>query len=227
MTRTDSTDKFARWVAVISLVVAIASVAVPYVEQRSQFQVMQREELSIQLNPYTDGPIRVTNDNFGPMGRVVQIPWQVTLSNTGNQKLSITNYSIRSGDSPNSTYYTGIDGGMLGSDLKPVALPISLDPGESRIYLLMIGILVPPNVNKILSSIGDPKARTMHHVEKVLAMNGIDIFGHKVTYQTSSGGGYSIRFDNSQIDSPTFWYRVTTGRGTAFSASAAEYGDPR
>ena len=155
------TDSFARGVAIVSLFVAIAAVALPYFEQRRQFQVLQTEELAVRLNPHTDGPIRISDKNFGPMGRLVQVPWGLTLSNTGNQKLSITRYSVTTGASPNSTYYTGIDGGMLQSDQKPLDLPLTLEPGESRSLVLFIGILVPQSVYEVLSSLKEPSLRTV------------------------------------------------------------------
>jgi len=153
--------KFARVVAIISLVVAIAAVAIPYLEQRRQFQVLQTEELDVRLNPHTDGPIRIIGNYLGPMGRLVQIPWRLSLSNTGNQKLSITKYSVTTGATPNSTSYSGIDGGMLQSDQKPLDLPLTLDPGESRSFVLFVGILVPPPVYEVLSSLKEPGLRTV------------------------------------------------------------------
>lgn len=213
---------FARVTATVSLLVAIAAIIVPYTEQRRQFQVLQNEDLAIRLNPYTDGPLRITDNNLGPMGRVVQIPWELTLSNTGHQKLSITKYSITTGTSPNSTFYSGIDGGMFYPDQKPVNLPYALDPGESRLFIVLVGILVPERVYEILSSIEEHKLRTVRHAMKVLAKQGLDFYGNKVNYQEYEGGGHILTVKEND-KSPTFWYKVESGRGKVFLNSAAAY----
>jgi hypothetical protein len=124
MSTAKATDKFARAIAIISLLVAIATFALPYIETRRQFQVLQTEVLTVRLNPHVDGPFRITDHNFGLGGRVVQVPWQLILSNTRNQKLSLTEYSIRSRGSPSSSsslLYTGMNGGMFHPNQKPVA----------------------------------------------------------------------------------------------------------
>lgn len=121
-----STDRIARGMALVSLLVGTAAVAVPYMQQRSQFQVLQKEELVVRLKSSIDSPLRITEYSLGPMGRVVQIPWQLTFSNTGNQNLSITEYSITAGVSPNSIDYSGLDGGMFHPDQQRVDLPQTL-----------------------------------------------------------------------------------------------------
>lgn len=222
-----STDKFARGIAMVSLLVAIAAVVVPYMEQRRQFQVLQNEDLAVRLNPYTDGPFHITDNNFGPMGRLVQFPWQLTFSNTGNQKLSIIKYSITTGISPNSTFYTGIDGGMFHADQKPVDLPLTLEPGESRLFVVLVGILVPSKVHEVLSSMEDPKSRTVSHATTVLAKQGLDLYGNKVHYQEYAGGGYMLTVEKENQKSPTFWYQAVSGRGNVFLTSAAAYERPK
>jgi hypothetical protein len=221
-----SIDKFARGIALVSLLVAIAAIAVPYIEQRRQFRVLQTEQLAIHLNPHADGPFRITKHNFGPMGRVVQFPWQVTLANTGNQKLSITEYSITSGIRPDTTFYSGIDGGMLKPNQDSVDLPLTLDPGESRQFVVLIGIMVTPKVHDILASIKDPKLRTVGYATKALARRGLDIYGNEVTYREYVGGAYQLTVAKENQKSPTFWYRAVSGRGNVFLASAATYEGP-
>ncbi|MDR6949651.1 hypothetical protein J2Y39_004276 [Pseudomonas sp. 2957] len=62
MTENTNSDKFARIMAVISLAVAICAILVAYLqqtyaldEQKRQFQILQKEDLTVRLNPHVDG----------------------------------------------------------------------------------------------------------------------------------------------------------------------------
>lgn len=220
-------DTFARSLAIISLFVAIAAIALPYIEQRRQFQVLQTEDLAVSLNPHTDGPIRLTDRNFGPKGRLIQVPWDLTLSNTGNQKLSIIRYSISTGASPHSNYYGGIDGGVLQADQKPLDLPLMLEPGESRSLVVFVGVLVPPAVYEVLSSLKKPGLRTVRSARDALSKRGMDIYGNKVSYTEYAPGIYELTVEPENQRSPRFWYEAVTGRGNTFLTSATEYERPK
>ena len=220
-----SKDRLAIGIAIVSLVISIAAVALPYMEQRREFRVLQGEELSVRLNPHADGQFHITEFNFGPRGRVMQVPWELTLSNIGNQKLSITTYSVSSGISPNSTSYSGIDGGMFDLEQKPIYLPLTLEPGESRRFVLFVGILVPPKVHEALS-VGHLKLRTVGDATKILAKQGLDLYGNKVNYQEYAGGAYVISVEKTNQIFPTFWYQAVSGRGNICLASASTYERP-
>lgn len=162
------------------------------------------------------------------MGRVVQVPWQLALSNTGHQKLSITKYSITTGVSPDSTSYSGIDGGMFRPDYQQsVDLPLTLEPGESRLFVVLVGILVSPKVHEVLSSLEDPKSRTVGNANAVLAKQNLDLYGNKVNYQEFAGGGYVLTVEQENQKSQTFWYQAVSGRGNVFLTSAAAYEQPK
>lgn len=218
-----SADRIARGVAIFSLIVAIAAVVIPFIQQRSQFQVLQNEELFVQLNSSTNGPVRITEISFGALGYVVQMPWQITLSNTGYQNLSISKYSITVGASPNSTYYSGIDGGMFDSDQQRIDLPITLEPGESRSFVVLVGVIVPPRVHEVLSSAQGSLSEAM----TVLAEQGTDLYGNEVIYQEFEGGNYLITVEKEIDKSPAYWYEVVTGRGNVFLTSETAYGWPK
>lgn len=186
---------------------------------------MHSEELALHLNPSVEGVFRITEHNFGPSGHVVQVPWRLTLSNTGSQTLSVTERTITTGGSAGSTWYTGIDGGMFQSDQKPVELPIKLEPGESRAFIVLVGVLVPPKVLAALSSLDDPKSRTVSAATRALGKEGLDLYGNQVSYREYGGGAiFEVRREQN---APTFWYQVKTGRGKEFVTSAASYTEPR
>jgi hypothetical protein len=228
-----SPDKFARITAVISLIVAIAAIAIPYVQQKdalkqqqTQFDELQREDLSVRLNPHMRGVIRVTGTNFRPFGNVVQVPWGLTISNTGNRQLSIANYDLTRGDSPGAMFYTDIDGGLETLDFQPVGYPITLEPGEMRNFLLFVGITVPDKVFEILEGITEGNKVNRELATTALAIEGLDLYGNSIDYREFDGGAYIISVDKQNQNGQNFWCVVHTGRDNRFVVSANEYERP-
>ena len=214
---------FARTTAVLSMVVALIAVFVPYFQQQNHFDTQQKEELKVILNPSTNGPILLTDQNYGKLGMLIQMPWELTVSNVSNRRISIVRKTISKGDAPDSTFYSGIDGGLLSSDYNKIELPINLESGDSKLYILYVGALVPSKVYKTLSSINKGQPVLDRDAMKALGKIGIDIFGNSVEYHEFEGGEFSIQFNNHE-KSPTFWVRLTTGNGNNFYKSAAKYG---
>lgn len=230
MTDYSQTDRFARGLAVASLVISVAAILVPYIQHRSvfneqkrQFAASQKEELTVHLDPHADGPFRITKYSI-EMSHVVQIPWEVTLSNTGNQQLSVIEYCITLGPPPNfGGSYSGIDGGMFTKEDRAVDLPLAIEPGESRSVLIFVGICVPAEAYGVLSAIEDTNLRTVDHAAIALAKQGLDIYGNKVTYREYAQGSYHVTFEDEAPFSQRFWLRVVTGRGNISVASARLY----
>jgi len=219
-------DYFARVTAAISLVIAIAAIAIPYKQQQEQFEEVQREELSVNLNPYVSGVVRLTGNNLGPLGHVVQIPWELTVSNTGSRQLSIANYELTRGDSPGATSYSGINGGLVTRDAKPVDFPFTLEPGEMRTFLLFVGITVSDKVFNILKGLGEGENLHRKEVTHALAKEGIDLYGNNVDYKEFEGGAYVLSVDTENQRGQRFWCVVRTGRDNSFLGSATEYARP-
>jgi hypothetical protein len=225
-----SGDWIARGTAIFSLIVSICAAGISYLnfsQQKHQFEVLQSEELLIQPNPRAAGPFRLTNVNFGEMGQVVQFPWKLLLTNSGNQKLSVVRYEITSGSTPDETFYTGIDGGIATADNTPVGFPFTLETGESRAFVVLVGIRVPPDVYNTLSVVDDPKEKTADQATIILARKGLDIYGNKVQFTETPGAGFALEIDPANQKSPRYWFKVVTGRGNAFAASASTYDRPR
>ncbi|SEN00861.1 hypothetical protein [Halomonas caseinilytica] len=228
-----SPDKFARITAVISLVIAIAAVAIPYVQQKAalmqqqeQFDKLHREDVSIKLNPYLKGVIYITGTKLERLGSVVQVPWELTISNTGSRQLSIKNYDLTRGDSPGTTFYSDIDGGLLTLGSQPVGYPIILKPGEMRKFLLFVGITVPDKVVEILKGINEGDNIDREVATAALAKEGLDLYGNEVSYKEFEGGAYFLSVDEKNMNGQRFWCVVHTGRGNSFVVSASEYERP-
>ncbi len=226
---TGKPDYFARTTALISLTFAIVAIVVSYYQQvlaqefqKEQFEILQKEKLTIKVNPNVDGSIRLTNYNLGHLGHVVQISWKIIISNTGNQKLSITDYSVTRGGSPESLYYSGIDGGIINKKLQVIEFPLILDPGESRLAYIFVGITVPPLAYKILSSLDKNATLTDILVMKVLGKQGIDYYGNTVQYEEFEGGLFHFSVKDTK-KAQRFWIKFTTGRGDIYYGTGMAY----
>lgn len=215
-------DTFARRIATLSLVVAFASVIVPYIQQEMLFKKQQQEDLNVILNSSVNGPIKITDHNFGHMGYVVQVPWSLTVSNNGNRQLSIVKKRLSCGNEPNSQFYTGIDGGIFSKDYTPVQLPIKLEEGESQSFYIYVGTLVPKHVYELLKKLNNGNPVMDRDAMKALGEKGIDIYGNSVEYRSYNGDQFSISFKESG-KALRHWLVLSTGRGNEFFSSASKY----
>ena len=158
---------------------------------------------------------------MGSYGNVVQLPWKITLSNTGNRQLSVTEYGITRGDSPESIQYSGIDGGLVSNKSEPIVLPITLAAGESRTFYILVGITVSQDAYETLASISETPV-TDRTATKKLAAKGIDYYGNEVEYTEYEDGSFHFAVSDVQ-KAQRFWIRFETGQGNAFYASAMKY----
>jgi hypothetical protein len=109
-THRDNRDWFARITAIFGLLVAVAAVIVPYVQSERD----KKEQLTIIARREESGVIRLSADESKL--KAVQIPWILTLSNTGRTKLSIVSYRVAQLRYGGQIFFFGLDGGM--SDLE-------------------------------------------------------------------------------------------------------------
>jgi len=219
----DSKDRFARVTSILALFVALVAVVVPYIQQSKQFEAQQTESLNVILNPAVNGPLLLTDHNYGDMGQVVQMPWELTISNTSNRQLSIINKRISVGDSPDSQYYTGIDGGIYTLDYQRTDLPIKLEAGESKVYYIYVGAMIPKVPFEIMHKLNAGNSVTDRDAMRALGKAGIDIYGRPVKYQDHGDDTFMIEFNPSDT-SPIFWINLYTGNGNRFYGAAAKYG---
>lgn len=215
---------------VSSIVLALASLIFSWMaveisksslsEQKRQFNEVQSEKLTIQLMPMPHDPIQLTDIKLGPEGQVVMLPWRLTLSNTGQQRLSIVRYEISEGNQPGSRYYTGLNGGIWDRAMKPIDLlsePISIEPGETRVYVIKIGMLTKPEVAKVLGEGVDLRTGIVTGSSKLLASKGLDLFGNEVELQQFGNGFVLTRLTSKAT--PRYWCQLTTGRNNVFIGS--------
>ncbi len=189
-------------------------------EQNVLIRQQAEEQLTIELDPLVNGPVRITKHNYGNRGRVVQFPWKLTVSNTGQQNLSFDTYSLRQGIPPRSVSYTGINGGLFTEDLKPVSLPETLAAGEAKKYYILVGLLIPPAVFAKFPTIADDQELLDRDLSIALAKQGIDVFGNPVEYKDI--GGVMIQYLEAE-KAPLYLCTIHTKRRTAALAVAQKY----
>jgi hypothetical protein len=202
-------DKFARVIALLSLVASAAAVVVPYLQQRA----LQEELLKPELEWRGDGNYKLTGINLGEKGRVIQTPWRVILSNVGTQKLSVTRYTLSEGETPGALRYSGLDGGLSSELGVAVDLPVTLEGGETKVFILHIGAIVSPESEKILKEHAQNKSVTVEQGDLILAREGTDLYGNSVNLK-EYGPAYIIEKDYSKA--PKYWIEITTSRANSF-----------
>ncbi|MEO5326870.1 MAG: hypothetical protein H7829_01340 [Magnetococcus sp. THC-1_WYH] len=218
-------DWFARGMAIIGLIIAIAAIIVPYYKDKADSQ----EALSIAAAPESGGGILRLSDNL-EKSRAIQMPWIVTLSNTGKVRLSITSYSIQKLEGDGVSYFPGLDGGATDSTNRPFPFPKNLDAGESIAFRLHIGFLPTKEVGEVLRNMLNEHGPVDYHSGFIaLAMKGLTFYGGSASYQElPNNGGTMVKIDSSSYkNDPIYKISFSTGRGNKFpiftSESAAKW----
>ena len=220
MKKKSTPDYFSRYMAIFSLVISLAAFIFPIF----QYYKEQKETTLISIDSMSsNNDVIITDTNFGDEGRVIQFPWNFTISNSGNRKLSITQYNITCGNYLGAMFYSGIKGPLKKINGEIIDLPITLDAGECITGIIYVGVIIPQTNYEILNKI-DSKSKIKYiDLMKILAKNGFDIYGNKVIYKEYDNDSYKIVIDEEQQKTPIYWFEFTSGRGEKFIASASTY----
>lgn len=214
--------------ATLALAVAGASalIALASLIANIYFTTTERtENILVSARPGA-GPVRVTSNKLGSTGHVVQVPWEVTISNSGLVDTAILGYDLLASDAESGIVdYSGLDGGLVQSSAAQ-AFPMTLSAGESVALLIYMGLIAPPEVADILVSMDEPEL-PWETVRLELARHGMDLLGDSVELTEFSTGDYVIS-ERASRDSatPRAELTITTSRGGIYSTVAC-IEDPR
>lgn len=212
--------RFNSIVSLASLAIAIASFYVSY--QTKQLTMEEYISGKIEI-PFGNINIDLSGPNL-PSGTRIGVPFKFTLSNTGNRKLSIVKYDIfASSELGGKMWYSGIDGGLRDENGKPLQLPLTIDTGESRFGFVDIGILADSNAIKLLKSNTTALKITRRDMDKILANNGIDVFGNPVVLEKYGDVGISITGPGQNYKEQILTVIFQTGKGTTLPLTATWY----
>ncbi len=212
-------DWFARGMAILGLLVAIAAIVMPYYKDK----VDSQEALSITATPESGGGILRLSDNLDK-SHAIQIPWIFTVSNTGKVKLSITSYSVQKIESQGVSYFKGLDGGATDALNKFFPFPQTLDAGESISFRLHLGFIPPGEVEEILRNMLNNNRPVTYDAGFIaLAKKGLTFYGGNATYKEIPDAGEMVSIDSTTYDKdPVYQVSFSTGRGNAFPIFTSE-----
>ncbi len=214
MARNPNTDYFARTLSVIGIIVAIVAVALPYIQNKED----EKEKLSIWMRT-NQGGIVLVPDNPEEV-KAVQVPWLITLSNTGKTTLSIISYNISQivGDGVRSGF-NGLNGMITDKTGKEeIILPLSIAPGGSITLRAHIGFIPPSEIfNDLVGLNKSEGAFTLSEATEELAKKKFTIYGGEAEFREFEGGGFLISTSSDFYEhEPVYLMEFRTGRGSEF-----------
>jgi hypothetical protein len=216
-------DWFARIIAILSLLVAFAGIIVPYIQTEKDKQ----ERLIIVAKPEgIGGVIRLSADES--KSKAVQIPYILTLSNTGRTKLSVVSYRVAQLRYGGLMFFPGLDGGMTDREKKTVLFPLTLEAGDSISVRVHVGFEPTGEIPKLLREMFLSEGPLDSHKTFLsLAEKGLTIYGGKASMTKYEGGGHTVTIDPSSV-SEALVYNITflTGRNQEFSTTCSPYPNP-
>ena len=152
---------------------------------------------------------------FGDAG-ALGLCWIVTIINQSDSKLSIVSYQVEEVTNRRSMYRSGfleveeMQGGAA-------ALPIYLDAGEARSYVVRVPIGVSEAVAKVIDELKTARAKwSVQEAQSRAFSAGFDLVGNPVEVKSFDGGATLVSWkDMSRL--AVAQVRFETGRGNAFS----------
>lgn len=214
-------------VAGLSLLVALASLLFSI---KSQYEA-KAEYLAIEFSPHQaldEGRLLPFANGVGVPG-IFQEPWGCMLSNNGDRTISIVEHEVWIATDKGKMFYSHISGGFLDREGSSVPMPVVLEPGQSRLLYLSVGLLIDESAATILAErFGGAKVVSRREVEIILAKAGLDLYGNERSITQYAGGEYTIAGPGPDRKEQVFVVVLRTGRGHLFSATASLYaGLPR
>ena len=218
--KNNSIDWFTRIIAISGLLLSIVAIGLPYYQAQNDAQEM----LFIDINPEHSNSIIKLSDDINK-SKAIQIPYIITLSNTGKVKLSVVSYTIHQMMKNQSIQmFSGLNGGIYTINNNPIQFPKNIDAGESIRLKIYIGFLPTDKIQNYLQN--EYKKNGILRTEDVLiflAKKGLTLYGGKANYKDVDNS-YLITIDPlSYLNSPKYLLQFKTGRKNNFIGIASEY----
>ena len=137
-------DKFARLISIISLILAVLAVGLPYYQTEKNLQ----EDIAINLTNGCNNTNQIKLINrLGVVYGIVQLPYNLTISNNGNRTSSIIDIETEQMDKNGRiSKFSGIEGDIVDVSGESVSLPININSGESKSFIYYIGAFIEPEI---------------------------------------------------------------------------------
>lgn len=214
----ESNSKVSLILSVLALIVSVASFGYTvYVNEHSKV-----EDLSVYTSSYlSDYKTEIIQQNVSGYPAVLPTIYECTLINEGEKPINIINYDLQQISSP-IVYYSYMDMGLFDKERKQIDLPLNIKPHESYKFYLYVGLLIDPNAFKIINnSLVSKNEIKIMELNKLLAKNGMDIYGNPSNYTEIGGGNImTIAPNRSQ---QIFLINFLTSHHNTFSDSFSWY----
>ena len=190
-------------IAITALLISITSTIF------NEIRYAKNEQESVYVNfrrLFADYPVTII-DNYSGINRsgLINVTWEVIISNTGKYTTSITEYNLWAFHQDGLIQYSYLNQGLFGVDHKRVNLPINIEPGSSIKLFLKTGLSLGPKASKFISAAPPSVKRTIMTLSNYLAGKGmVDFFDNPVTpfwnHQKTQVIGFRVDSDkNDQI----------------------------
>lgn len=209
MTKSSSPDRHlqsqtrAAWVSAISAIISIAfSLLALYQSYQAQSKSSQ-ERILLEVSRYS-GDYDVDIKDWGgrqPLPGVLSTYWECLVANNGDAAVSLTSYDVGVASSASGPLsYTGLNQGLFDQDLRPLTLPLNLEPGKGTKLFIRLGIALGPKAYQTLKEAeqnGIP--HTITAVNKALAAKRLDVYDNSTEpfFEGSKVAGFKV-FDMSR-----------------------------
>jgi len=184
----------------------------------------RREVLNVILDPHlSDYGSRLSAFPAPGFAGLLDGFWDYTLINNGDRTISVLSLDLKKLDARGVVMYSGMNGGVLDMSLKAVALPMSIEPGQSRRLVLKIRAPIDSLAFSYqIHAFPDSTIPSIVAAANILADKGLDFFGNRT--RGIRADGRIVGFEVQELTrEPSFGVTVETGRGTRVSAVAGWY----
>lgn len=216
----------AAWLSAVGALLSIPLSLIALYQSHLARVESEREELAVSFNRYIgDYPTTFRDWSGGPLiPGTIETLWEVLIANNGDRPISIVAYNVKALAPEGPIFYSGLDLGILDSDLNPEPLPLNLAPGTSEKLFVRIGTVLGQNAYGHLKKFGvGAKPLTLRFVEKELAGHGLDLFDNRATPMRDAGSVVGWRIEPSPKHQPEVVLTLQTARGLTLSRTALWY----
>ena len=166
------------------------------------------------------------------IGKLDVIPffWEITLSNNSDKAISIVEVNVQSKGVHPFVSYSHLFGGTFIDFDRPLEAPINLNSGESKKFMIKIGIMCDSNASEIINSLlettipvdseNGPWIRR-YVLVKMLCEKGIDVYGNKA--QGAFDGEKLLSYTADPKKQQDFTVTFTTSNNTSYSKDIMLY----
>lgn len=207
----------------VALIIAIASFSLSFLV----YQRDGKEDLLIKLTPhhhgYESGVIQGYGTDYPAM---IPFMWDCLIVNNGRIPITISKTKTIQVSPGFPLDHPRVSSAFLDDQQEVVSIPMTLQPGESKVIFFSTTILLTPEIYNLIKDEYPIGSKVLSHkLKSHLAKKGVDYYGNKVKQTIYPGGGQTIEYPSkvSRWNQQVFVLNVTTTRNKEFSFMFSEY----